>query len=96
MLPSFLVSPSPGNTLSDPHFPLLLWWCCYTHPPTPISPPSIPLHWGIYRAFIISRTSPPIDAWQGHPLQCMWLEPCILLSWWLSPWELWGSGWLIL
>jgi hypothetical protein len=24
MLPSFLVSPSPGNTLSDPHFPLLL------------------------------------------------------------------------
>jgi hypothetical protein len=22
--------------------------------------------------------------------------PCILFGWWFSPWELWGSGWLIL
>jgi len=43
--------------------------------------------------------SPPTDAWQGHPLLHMWLEPwvlpCVILSWWLSPCELWGNlvGW---
>jgi hypothetical protein len=57
-------------------------------------PPSILLHWGIYRTFIGRRTSPPIDAWQGHSLLHMPLEPCILLGWWLSPWELWGV-WLV-
>jgi hypothetical protein len=67
-----------------------------TYPLTPISPPSIPLHWGIYRAFIGPRTSPPIDSWQGHPLLHMQLEPCVLLCWWLSPWSSGVSGWLIL
>jgi hypothetical protein len=52
-----------------------------THPPTPTSPPSIALHWSIYQAFIGPRTSPPIDAWQGHPLLHMQLEPCVLLCW---------------
>ena len=62
--------------------------------PTPTSVPLIPLHWNIYQAFIGPRTSPPIDAWQGHPLQHMQLEPCVLLCWWLSPWEHLGD-WLV-
>jgi hypothetical protein len=70
--------------------PLLLWGCSCTHPPTLSSLPSISLHWGVYQAFIGPRTSPPIDAWQGHPLLHMQLEPCVLLGWWLSPWELCG------
>jgi hypothetical protein len=32
----------------------------------------------------------PIDAWQGHLLLHMQLEPSVLLCWWLSPWELSG------
>jgi hypothetical protein len=51
----------------------------FTHPPIPTSLPSIPLHWGINPAFIGPRTSPSIDAWQGHPLLHMQLEPCVLL-----------------
>jgi hypothetical protein len=54
----------------------------------------IPLHWGIYWAFIGPRTSPPTDAWQGHPLLHMQLELCVLFHWWLSPWELW-EVWLV-
>jgi hypothetical protein len=23
----------------------------------------------------------------------MQMEPCVLLGWWLSPWELWAGGW---
>jgi hypothetical protein len=74
--------------------PLLRWGCSSTHPPTPNSPPLIPLHWNIYGAFIGPRTSPPIDTWQGHPLLNMQLKPCVFLGWWLSPWELWGF-WLV-
>jgi hypothetical protein len=76
--------------------PLLQWGCSSTHSPTPISSPSIPLHWGIYWAFIGPKTSPPIDAWQGHPPLHMQLEPCLLLGWWLSPGNSGESGWLIL
>ena len=65
-----------------------------THPLTPTSLASISLHWGIYWAFIGSRTSPAIDAWQGHPLIHIQLEQWVLLSWWLIPWELWGL-WLV-
>jgi hypothetical protein len=54
----------------------------------------IHLHWGIYQAFIGPRTSPPIDIWQGHSLLHMQLEPCVLLGWWLRPWELMGV-WLV-
>jgi hypothetical protein len=67
----------------------------FTHPHTPTSPPLIPLHWGIYQAFIGPRTSPSIDAWQGHPLLHMHLEPCVLLWWWLSTWEFWEVGDLV-
>jgi hypothetical protein len=31
------------------------------------------------------------DAWWGHPLLHMQLEPYVLLCWWLSPWELRGA-----
>jgi hypothetical protein len=74
--------------------PLLLWGCSSTHPPTPTFLPSIPLARDIYGAFIGTRPSPPIDAWQGHPLLHMQLEPCVLLGCWLSPWELW-EVWLV-
>jgi hypothetical protein len=73
---------------------LLLWVCSSTYPLTPTSLPSIPLNWGIYWAFIGPRTSSPTDAWQGHHLLHMQLEPCVLHCWWLSPWELWGI-WLV-
>ena len=72
---------------------LLLWGCSPNHPPTPTSPPWHPPtlgHW----AFTGPRASPPIDAQQGHPLLHMQLEPCVLLGWWFSPWELWGI-WLV-
>lgn len=69
--------------------PLLLWGCSSIHPPTPTSLLSIPLHWGIYRAFIGPRTSPPIDAWEGHHLLHMGPESSVLLGWLISPWELW-------
>jgi hypothetical protein len=68
--------------------------CSSTHPATPTSLSSIPLHWGIYSAFIGPRTSPSIEVWQGHPLLHMQLEPYALLCWWLSPWEFWGI-WLV-
>jgi hypothetical protein len=67
----------------------------HNHSHLPTSPPQIPLHWGIYWVFIGPRTSLPIDAWQGHPLLHMQLEPCVLLGWWFIPWELWGRGWLV-
>ena len=90
----FPVSPPPENTLSHP-LPLLLWGGSSTHPPTPMSPPFIPVHWGIYQIFIGPRTSPTIGAWQGHhQLLHMQLEPCVLLLSWLSPWELW-EVWLV-
>jgi len=84
-------SPSQKPPISS-HHPLLLWWCSSTHPHTPASWCSIPLHWGIYGPFIGPRTSLPIDAWQGHPLLSMQLKPCVLLGCWLSPWELEGVG----
>jgi hypothetical protein len=48
--------------------------------PTPTSPPWISLYWGIYPAFIGPRTSPSIDAWQGHPMLHMQMEPSVLLK----------------
>lgn len=93
------VIPFPGFPPSWKHpipssLPLLLWGYSFTHPLTPTSLPLIPLHWGIYRAFVRPRTTPPIDAWQGHPLLQMQLEPCVHLCWWLSLWEFWGV-WLV-
>ena len=61
----YSLSWSPPLLLETPH-PILLSPASmrvFLHPPpTSTSLPSIPLHWGIYRAFIGPRTSPPIDA----------------------------------
>jgi hypothetical protein len=89
------VIPFPGPSLPRnppiPSSPTPASMRGFLHPPThPLPPPLLPLHWGIYQAFIGPRTSLPIDAWQGHPLLHMQLEPCVLLGWWFSPWEFWG------
>jgi hypothetical protein len=88
MLSPLLVPPSKISPVLS-SLPLLLWGCSSTHPSSPTSLPLIPLHCGSYAAFIGPRSFPPVDAWQGHPLLHMQLEPCVLLGWWLSPWELW-------
>ena len=94
MLYPFPVLFPPLNPLSQsPSLPLILYACSSTHPLTSTSPLSVPLHWGIYWAFIGPRTSLPSDAWQGHHLQNMEMEPCVLFCWWLSPWEVLGD-WL--
>jgi hypothetical protein len=76
---------------------LLLWGCYPTHSPTPASLPSHSPTLG-HQAFTGPRASPPIDAWQGHPLLNIrlesWVLPCVLLCWWFNPWELRGLvGW---
>ena len=84
----------PRNSLSHPPSPCFYEGVPPLTQPLPSPHPWILLHWGIYQAFIGPRTSPPIDAWPGHSLLHMQLEPCVLLGWWLSPWEilffLWG------
>jgi hypothetical protein len=94
MLSPFLVSLPPRNTLSHPPRPasmrVFLHYHPHSHLPTLYSP--------TLRHLSISigpRTSPPIDSWQGHRLLHMQLEPCVLLCWWLSPWEFWEClvGW---
>jgi hypothetical protein len=84
-------SPKPPNPFS---LSLLLWGCSSTHPPTPTSLPLTPLHWGIYRVFIGPWTPPPTVAWQSHHLLQMQQEPCVLLGWWFSTWDLCGV-WLV-
>jgi hypothetical protein len=87
----------PEKPLSHPSSP-----CFYGGAPTPSTLTSLPSNFPSlgHLAFIGPRASPPIDVQQGHPLLHMWQElwvtPCVLLYWWLSPWELWGSGWLTL
>ena len=71
------LSQFPPNPSS---LPLILWGCSSTQPPPTTTPPYISLYCGIYPAFIGPRTSPSIDAWQGHPLLHMQLEPCVLLK----------------
>jgi hypothetical protein len=94
-LPCFLTL---GNTLSPPLSPSP---CFYegvpplTHPLPPPSP------WFPYTGASIEPSQdqrpPHIDARQGHPLLYTWMEPCVLLGWWLSSWELGaGSAWFIL
>jgi hypothetical protein len=95
MLSRFPVPTPTPEKLSIPFsLSLLLWGYSSTYPPTPTSPPSVLLHWGIFWAFVGPRTSPPIDTWQGHPLPHMQLEPSVLHCWWLNPWELLGD-WLV-
>lgn len=90
MLFPFPVCYPLGNTLLHPPSP-----CFYegvpppTHPPTPAFPPSIPLHWGVYWAFI----GPLLPLMHNDAILCY------ICSWShvLSPWEFWGGeGWLIL
>jgi hypothetical protein len=66
-----------------------------THPTTPATPP---LHSPTlcHQAFTGTRASSPIDAWQGHPLLHIWLEPwlplCVLFFfffWWFRLWVIW-------
>jgi len=82
------------------------------HPPTPclhegapsltypLPPSSLPWHSPTLEHLALTepRVSPPIDAWHGHPLLHMWLEPRVTprvrFGWWFSPWELWGV-WLV-
>ena len=62
MLFPFLVS-SPLPEVPYAILPPLASVRVFLHSPTHSHlPTSIPLHWGIYRVFIGSRTSPPIDA----------------------------------
>ena len=67
MLSLFQVPSPTRNPLSLPSCPLVLWGCSTTHLPTPTS---LPRHSPTleHRAFTGPRTSPPIDAGQGHPL----------------------------
>jgi len=75
----------------------------FPHPSThPLPPVSLSWYSPTLRHWTLTwpRTSPPIDARQGHPLLHMqlepWVYPCVLFEWWFSLWELWGFGWLIL
>jgi hypothetical protein len=82
-----LQNPSIPSPLLLYSIPLLL-----TNPPTPAS-----LSWHSptlgHQAFSGPRASPPIDVQKGHSLLHMqlepWFPPCVLFSWWFSPWELW-------
>ena len=73
--------------------PSVIWCCSPTHQPIPSSSP---WHSPTMRhpAFTGPRASSPIDAWQGHPLLHLWLDPwvtpCVLFAWWFRPWRLWG------
>jgi hypothetical protein len=95
MLSTFLVTPTPGTSYNI--LPLSASMRVFPRPPTPSSQP---WHSPTLRnqAFTGLRATPSIDAWQGHPLLQMQLEPlvppCLLLGWWFSPWELWGV-WLV-
>jgi hypothetical protein len=95
MLSPFPVPPHPKTPY--PISPLPASMRMFPHLPTPASPP---WHFPTLgrQAFTGPRTSPPIDARQGHPLLHMWLEPwvppCVLFGWWFSPWELWRV-WLV-
>jgi hypothetical protein len=82
---------SPQNPPIPSYFLLLLWGC--SRPPlihfSPLSHPLLLEH----SAFTGQRASSSTDAQEGHPLLHVWLEPwtppCVLLGWWLRPWEHW-------
>jgi hypothetical protein len=86
----------PSWKLPTPYLlPWLLWGCSSTRPLTRTSLTSIPLHWGIYQAFIGPGTSPPIDVWQGLCYICSGSHVYSLVCG-LVPGSSEGSGWLIL
>ena len=68
-----------------------------SYPRSPCSPTHPLLSWHFltmgHQAFTGPRASPPIDVQQGHPLLMPlepYVPPCVLFSWWFSPWELCG------
>jgi hypothetical protein len=90
---SFPSNLPPGNPLSHTVFP-----CLYegvpppTHPLTHSQLPTFPSP-ALGHLSSLHRTKDlSFYRWQGRPLLHMQLEPCVLLGWWLSPWELWGRG----
>ena len=93
MLSPFPVSPLQTTYhISPPPASMRMFLNLSTHSCLPtLNSPTL----GHLSVFIGPRTSPPIDAWQGHLLLHIQLEPCVLLDWWLSPWELWGEGCLL-
>jgi len=86
------------NHLPHPPLPHLLW----SYSLTPISShlPALIFPYTEGPALAGPRTSPPIDAQQGHPLLHMkrelWVCPHVLFGWWFSPWQLWFIGIVIL
>ena len=90
-----------SNGIPFPDFPspkkLPSWGCSPTHQLTPTSLTSNSSTLG-HQAFTRPKASPPIDAWQGHPLLHMklepWVPPCVLLGWWFTPWDL-ERVWLV-
>ena len=67
--------PQFSSKLTIPSFlPLLLWGPSPTLLPTPTSPPLNSPTLG-HRTFTRPMASPLTDAWQGHLLLHMWLEP---------------------
>jgi hypothetical protein len=94
MLSPFLVSPTPGNALSQPPFS-----CLYECVPPPTThshlQPSIPLHWGIWRlhrtkdlSFHSCLTRPFFATYTAGALYSL-VDG-------LAPRSSGGSGWLIL
>jgi len=68
--------------IPSPH-PLPPWGSSPTQPPTPSCLLALAF------PYTGPRASPPIDAWQGHSMLYMWLEPwvtpCVLFRWWENP-----------
>jgi hypothetical protein len=89
MLFPFLI-PHPQKPASSLLF--LLWGYSPNNPSTLSSLPTHSPTMG-HGALMGPKASSLIDAWQGHPLLCMqldpWVPPCVFLCWWFRPWELW-------
>jgi hypothetical protein len=85
MLSPFLVSPllETSYPIPPPQASIGLFLYSSTHPLLPPCPPF--LYTGESLRPIGPRTTLPTDAWQGHPMLHMSLEPCVLLGWWLIP-----------
>jgi hypothetical protein len=82
--PGFPPSWKPTISFS---LPLLLWWYSSTYPFTHSHLPILNFPTLGYLSSL-HRTKDLSSHWQGHPLLHIRLDPCILLCWWLSPWEL--------
>jgi hypothetical protein len=90
MLCHFSVFPNPKNPI--PPLPLILWGGAPTHQHTASSQPSHSHILG-HQSITGLRASYHIDVQQDHPLLHIkresWVTSCVLLGWWLRPWEFW-------